>query len=304
MKHKNLTSVEVAEIVAPLMNWRSEDISNVEMLKRGMTNRSYLFSHGDKRYIVRIPGEGTGKMIDRYKEYNVYKSIAPLNICDDVVYIDPQNGYKITVFWEDARVCDPNNPQDVAACMNRLKTFHNFNIEVPHVFDVFERINFYEGLWSAPSLYADYANTKSCIMELQEYISSLQLKLTLTHIDANPDNFLFITNAKGEQEIRLIDWEYTAMQDIHLDIAMFAVYSMYNHSQIENLIRAYFAEYIPSLSIKSKIYAYIAMCGLLWSNWCEYKSQLGVEFGEYSLKQYQFAKDYYQIFKETQIAHG
>lgn len=38
------------------------------------------------------------------------------------------------------------------------------------------------------------------------------------------------------------------------------------------------------------------MCGLLWSNWCEYKGQLGVEFGEYSLRQYRYAKDFYRIF--------
>ena len=37
------------------------------------------------------------------------------------------------------------------------------------------------------------------------------------------------------EEIRLIDWEYAAMQDPHLDIAMFAIYSMYNKKQIENL---------------------------------------------------------------------
>jgi len=40
------------------------------------------------------------------------------------------------------------------------------------------------------------------------------------------------------------------------------------------------------------------VCGLLWSNWCEYKSRLGVEFGEYSLKQYRYAKDYYKLVKQ------
>lgn len=38
--------------------------------------------------------------------------------------------------------------------------------------------------------------------------------------------------------------------------------------------------------------------GLLWSNWCEYKKSLGVEFGEYSLRQYRYAKEYYRIVKE------
>ena len=53
-----------------------------------------------------------------------------------------------------------------------------------------------------------------------------------------------------------------------------------------------------------KIYIYIAMCGLLWSNWCEYKRKLGVEFGEYSLRQYRYAKDFYRAAKELMEAEG
>ena len=55
---------------------------------------------------------------------------------------------------------------------------------------------------------------------------------------------------------------------------------------------------------RTKIYIYIAMCGLLWSNWCEYKRKLGVEFGEYSLRQYRFAKDFYRAAKELMEAAG
>ena len=42
-------------------------------------------------------------------------------------------------------------------------------------------------------------------------------------------------------------------------------------------------------------YCYAAACGLLWSNWCEYKSSLGVEFGEYSLQQYRSAKEFSRL---------
>ena len=51
------------------------------------------------------------------------------------------------------------------------------------------------------------------------------------------------------------------------------------------------------LKDKAKIYSYIAISGLLWSNWCEYKRELGVDFGEYSLRQYRYAKDYYRKAK-------
>ena len=100
-----------------------------------------------------------------------------------------------------------------------------------------------------------------------------------------------------EEKIKLIDWEYAAMQDIHLDIAMFCIYSMYNRQQVDNLIDIYFENKCDQQT-RIKIYCYISMCGLLWSNWCEYKYTLGVEFGEYSLAQYRFAKDYYKIVME------
>ena len=106
-----------------------------------------------------------------------------------------------------------------------------------------------------------------------------------------PDNFLLTGD-----DIRLIDWEYAGEQDPHVDIAMFAIYALYDRTQIDALIDAYFPEGCPG-ETRLKIYCYVAACGLLWSNWCEYKRQLGVEFGEYSLRQYRYAKDFYRIFR-------
>jgi len=87
------------------------------------------------------------------------------------------------------------------------------------------------------------------------------------------------------------------MQDPHVDLAMFCIYAMYDREHVEKLIDAYF-EGECSKENRIKIYCYIAACGLLWSNWCEYKLHLGVEFGEYSLRQYRFGKEYYRIAKE------
>lgn len=87
------------------------------------------------------------------------------------------------------------------------------------------------------------------------------------------------------------------MQDPHVDIAMFCIYSLYDRDQVERLIDIYFDNHCPE-ETRIKIYCYIAACGLLWSNWCEYKRSLGVEFGEYSLRQYRYAKDYYKIVHE------
>ena len=295
---------EKISIIAEAMNCKPEEIVDIKIQKKGMTNRSFLFTLKGKRYIMRIPGEGTDNLINRKEEAEVYQVIRDKKLCDDIIYINPENGYKITVFLDNARVCDSESPEDIKRCMKRLREFHNMKLSVNHFFDIFEKIDFYESLWSSnESQYIDYENTKKNVFSLKSYIDKHKSDYCLTHIDAVPDNFLFCTDSNGNEEIRLIDWEYSAMQDPHVDIAMFIIYAMYDRTHAEQLIDAYFPEGCD-IATRIKIYCYISACGLLWSNWCEYKQDLGVEFGEYSLKQYRFAKEYYKIAKELMQKEG
>ena len=275
------------------------EITQVTVLKKGMTHRSFLFSCKGKRYITRIPGEGSAQVVGWRHEAAVYQAIREKNICDDIAYISPDNGYKITEYLADARVCNPEKAEDVRRCMQRLREFHELRLTVAHTFDIFGQIEFYESLWNgAPSIYKDYQQTKENVFSLRGYIDAHVQERVLTHIDAVPDNFLFVKRDDGSEEIRLIDWEYAGMQDPHVDIAMFCIYALYDRRQVDETIAAYFPDGC-SEAVRLKIYCYIAACGLLWSNWCEYKWTLGVEFGEYSLRQYRYAKEYYRIVRDT-----
>ena len=260
-----------------------------------MTNRSFLFDCNGCKHIMRIPGEGTDQLINRREEAQVYQIIRDKHLCDHIEYINPENGYKITRFLDHSRVCDPHNLGDIQKCMHRLRQFHEMKLKVDHRFDLFDQIDFYEKLWNGrSSAYRDYQKTKENVFSLRSYIERYKSEDVLTHIDAVPDNFLFTTDIDGNEDIRLIDWEYAGMQDPHLDIAMFCIYSLYNKEKVDQLISLYFTEGCPD-AIRIKIYCYIASAGLLWSNWCEYKRHLGVDFGEYSLRQYRYAKEYYRI---------
>lgn len=295
--NSNHLKTDAIQVICEALAVKPEEVTDITVLKKGMTNRSFLFTCKNKKYIMRIPGEGTDQLINRQQEAEVYHEIDHKNICDDIAYINPQNGYKITEFLEGARTCDPLNEEDVRKCMKRLRDFHELGLKVAHEFDIFGQMEFYETLWDGmPSVYKDYKKTKENVLSLKSYIDAHVGKKVLTHIDAVPDNFLFIEK-NGKEEIRLIDWEYAGMQDPHVDVAMFCIYSLYNKHQVDRLIADYFTEGCDKAT-KIKIYCYIAACGLLWSNWCEYKRNLGVEFGEYSLRQYRYAKDYYRIVQD------
>ena len=289
----NLKS-DAIDIISREFNVDKAEIKNITVLKKGMTNRSFLFSCKDKKYIMRIPGEGTDKLINRFEEKEVYDNLKGKNICDNLVYINPKNGYKITEFLKNSRVCDPQNMDDVAKCMAKLREFHDLSLSVNHEFDIFKEINFYESLWNGnKSVYRDYEKVKYKVFSLKSFIEKNTTTRCLSHIDSVADNFLFTEDGN----IRLIDWEYAGMQDPHIDIAMFCIYAMYDRDKVDEVIDLYFNNECD-FNARLKIYSYISACGLLWSNWCEYKRSLGVDFGEYSLRQYRYAKEYYRIVEK------
>ena len=285
---------DAISIIQDCFNVEVDEIKNITVLKKGMTNRSFLFECQNQKYIMRIPGEGTDHLINRKEEADVYQALENRQICDDVLYMNPENGYKITAYLEDATNCDAENWNEVEACMSKLRKFHELNLKVDHRFDIFGQIDFYESLWNGEkSYFKDYEKTKAAIFELKKWIDTLEKNETLVHIDAVPDNFLFTKDG-----IRIIDWEYAGMQDPHVDIAMFCIYSLYSKEQVDYLIGLYFKGEVSPI-IRTKIYAYIASAGLLWSNWCEYKRSLGIDFGEYSLCQYRYAKEYSKLVLST-----
>jgi thiamine kinase-like enzyme len=216
----------------------------------------------------------------------VYRAISGLGFCDDPVYLDESSGVKITRYIEDARTCSAYDEDDVRRCMDLLRRLHGMELKVGHTFDVFDRIEFYESLRGRPSVHKDYEETRKSVFSLKPFIDEQKKQWCLSHIDSVCDNFLVY-----EGGIQLTDWEYAGMQDPHIDIAMFCVYGDYSREQVDRIIDLYFDGGCSSAE-RRKIYCYIAACGLLWSNWCEYKYLLGVDFGAYAQRQYQYAKDY------------
>ena len=277
------------KIICEVFNIDKNDIRNVTISKKGMTNRSFTFEVNGKKYIMRIPGEGTDKLISRKQEYEVYKVVSPIGISDKVIYMNPDSGVKITEFFPDSHNCDAFNEDEVKIAMKKLKEFHSLKLHVDFEFNIFSQILYYEELMGKTSLYPDYEEVKGNVFALKPFIDQVKLPYQLCHIDSVPDNFLI-----SEKETKLIDWEYSSLQDPHVDIAMFAIYSGYDKRQIDKLIDIYF-ENKCDIQTRMKIYAYVAMTGLLWSNWCEYKSHLGVEFGEYSLNQYRYGKEFSKL---------
>lgn len=273
--------------IAQCMNCNPNDILDVHNMHAGMTNESYSFKYMNKKLIYRIPGKGSNELVNRAQEYDAYKAIRWLNISDTVIYYDKKTGVKISEYIEHAHVVDGTNVNDITKCMLFAKhCLHEKNKIVQHKINIVSMINKYEALMGT-SKYEDYQDVKTRIISSLRYWKKQPHKYCLCHFDLNPDNFLISKNGN----IHLLDWEYAGMNDPLFDLAGWIVYKKYTDEQVNHIIDIYLEHHATKLEL-SKIYAYIAAMGLLWSNWCEYKRKCGEEFGDYAEQQFEYARRY------------
>ncbi len=307
-------------LAAKVLQVPESDIVEIRCLKAGMTNKSWLFRVQEsadspqrgRSFICRIPGPGTGKLINRQQEAAVYRAVQPLGITEELVYFDPESGYKISRYYAEARNADFSNPAERESCMAMLKKLHNSGIQLGHAFDIRERLSYYESLCLETGhgiSFEDYPEIREKAGEVLRWFSGLTRPRTICHIDSVKDNFIFT-----EAGLRMIDWEYCGMADPLIDIAMAAIYSYMSFEEARELLATYLTA--PCTDVEGNavgagvadggegidllyliVVAYMGLGGLLWALWSDYKISLGENFGDYTLRMYRYFKDSYQILR-------
>lgn len=251
-------------------------------MKSGMTNNSSVFAINNSKYVLRIPGAGTDKLIDRSQEKHVYTLLENENISEKLIHFDEETGLKISKFIENGHNCDITNESDVKKCMRALKSFHNKRLKCLYEFDFRKIIKKYEELCDVHILSSiELRSLKNRLNTLLHWIDSLDKEKCLCQIDCNVDNFVITSN-----KTYLIDWEYAGMQDPHLDVAMFILYSNLLPEEADKVIKMYCGKNVDTKT-KMKIYAYIALSGYIWGLWCDYKLfEHNIDYGSYHISQY------------------
>lgn len=270
---------------------------NIQKIDAGMTNHLYFFMRGEKKYLIRIPGEGTEYLVNRQQEVEVYERLKERGITEEILYINGENGIKVTKFLEKVHVCNINDWDQVSACIRHLKQFHQMKLQVNHEFNLYKKIEEYEKRCKAEVQKLEgYEEVRKKIMDLKTITSQAENTYCLCHIDPVTDNFLI-----DEQRVYLIDWEYAAMCDPHIDIAMFCIYSELDKERTDRVINIYFEDCCTE-QVRKKIYAYMAASAFLWVLWSEIKNISGENYQEYEKKQYEIAKEFCEYAKKQGAA--
>ena len=288
-KYKERSDNEALALVASVFKIPESEIQNIRCLKSGMTNQSFLFRVNDKPYICRIPGPGAELLVNRSQEEKTYQAVNALGITENLVYLNPSNGYKIAEYFQDSRNISSEDWDDMERFMGMIRKLHASGVSVSHKFDIRERINFYEKLCEAHggALFEDYKQVRKQMDWLLDRLDELDRPCCLCHIDANADNCVELADG----QLRLLDWEYAGMCDPLIDVSMCAIYSYYDDEQLDYLLELYLGRQ-PDETERFVTYAYAALGGFLWSQWAVYKKSMGQEFGDYTIIMYRYAKHY------------
>lgn len=283
---------EYSEARESLEKGIKEDIIEIEPIKKGRTNCSFLVTGKENKYVFRMPGAGADELVDRISEAKAYEALKGKGIADEVLYINPENGHKIAKYYENSRMCDGFNEADVRRLVAKLKELHSLKLKTDTEYDFFYYIDYYESLRKGEhSVFPDYKEHKKNIFLLKKFLDDNAEEYCLIHNDMSPDNCLFVPEKNGSAA-KFIDWEYAAMQDPCADVAYFCTCCEYSEEQTDKIIEMYNVE--NNGTTKAKIYCYIAVNALVQSNWLEFKRTVGEEEKEENSRIYNLSKLYYE----------
>lgn len=273
-----------------------EEVCDIHVIKFGFKNKTVKFSIAGKKYLIRMPNLSIRTLADYMMEEDIYKALKGMEITDDAFFFSKENGIKMSLEIEGAHPLDVGNKEEVAACFEVVSFLHGLGDFLEPTFDLWDDICKYEEFWGDSSFYPDYKETKEKLRECYDYILEQPKQMGIVHFDLSADNFLISEIIKGERDIRLIDWEYAGVQDIHIDLAMFALLADYSGDELEWLMEIYFGEH-PSEEVRSKIYCYMALCSFLLCNYYEYLDRNGEDMTQEQAGLHQTALDYYEAYR-------
>lgn len=263
-----------------------EEITSFEPLFGGLTNHSYTFEVDKQKYVYREPGLDTDAYINRESEFYAQTKAKELGLDNSLVFMDQQEGWKISHFIEDARYFDYRNAHDVSVVLSKVKYLHEQNIQGPWEFDLWNKtLDFERQIGDVGRKhFEDYDDIRERVAHVYERVSQEGYPKTLCHNDIYTTNILF----QGET-FYLIDWEFAMVADPAVDLATFIVCSPYNFEEIIQVLHAYAGGTMAEKDLRHFI-GYFAVTGFYWMNWAIFQENNGTDVGDFFENYYKYTK--------------
>lgn len=297
-KYIHHTDCKIFQNICTVLQCEEQDICEINVLKKGMTNCSFSFTckKDGKKYVYRHPGEGTEAFISRDSEYFSMQVAKQLQLDRTFVYMHPTEGWKLSLFIEDARVLDYHRPEELKQAVQLLARLHEANIQSEYPYRLWDQANdfFLKLQQLQKDDTPDFYSLRDRIKSLYELANNDGWPECLNHCDALAANFLI--DAKGD--MTLIDWEYSGQGDTAQDLGSFIACSDMNYDEALWAITDYLG-HPPTQEELGHFLAYTAIASYCWYLWAIYQEANGIDTGEFLALWYKYS--YLYADKATSI---
>ena len=275
------------DLLCKVLKIEKDDITKIyDSPGRSLNNQNYVVEVGNKKYLLRIPGKGTELFNDRKAEREAYLQLKDQDLAEEAYFIDPISGIKISRFYDESRILDVNNEDELKALMKKLKKLHEGSFKFNHD-DVFDRMRRYDSYVASVRGRKYYTNEfkeiHREILKIEETFKD-NFEQAPIHADLSPNNVLITKEGK----VVLIDLEFVSMGDPYTDLANFSHDANYSSLETIKLLELY----LDRKPKDNEIYKLLLLCSavsVMWYIWAVYK--MSVE--EQSFEMYEEYRDLY-----------
>lgn len=276
----NNTGCKIFHNICEVLKCDEKDISNIVVLKKGMTNASFAFTcqKDGRKYVYRHPGKGTEEFISRDSEYFSMQVAKELRLDKTFIYMHPTEGWKISYFVENARILDYHNEKELAQAMFLMSELHKANVQSEFPYRLWDQAT--DFLHKIQRLHkddtSDFYKLHDKIEKLYKFAQKDGWPECLNHCDALAANFLI-----GEDgDMTLIDWEYSGQGDTAQDLGSFIACSDMSYDEALSAITKYVG-HEPTVEELRHYLAYTAIASYCWYLWAIYQEANAVDTGEF-----------------------
>lgn len=268
----------INEKICSVLDCEENEISDINVLQKGLSNILFTFVVCGERYIFRYPGDSTQFFIYRKNECVANKLAARAHADDTFIYIDEQ-GAKISKFRENCADLHGKYYYDVELMKRiakKIRAFHDVGYDMPN----WENYN-YNPVEQTERLFKEASKMKGdlfkifekewiMVRKLQKYADMDGIKHTMCHNDINIDNILLT-----ETSLNIIDYEFAGYNDPGYDFGRVIAGLEYeaDEPKIKDILEAYFGR--PATE-KEHLHwmAYSAIHNWYYVGWALYKESI------------------------------
>lgn len=283
----------IKKIVCEALKVNESDVTEVTPAG-GMTNKNYRICVKDTRYILRVAGTGTDRMINRNTEMfnSAIASEKGFNV--EVPYFNLETGVKISKFIENAETLTHRSikkEENLKQVTNILRNLHECkDFHMDNEFNMFRELEKYEEILKKDNgdFFEDYDEVRTKVMALEDELKRCGAVSVPSHNDLVSENFVKDT----EGRIYLIDWEYSGTNDDMWDLAALSLENEFSEDDIELMFRLYFNGKEADENTRRRLLIHQICQDTLWAVWTLIKEAEGDDFGTYGIDRYNRAKEY------------